>query len=269
MLLILGLLVVGIFTGMLAGIFGIGGGTLFTPVLFLMFTSIGVEQPVAWTIGTSLFCTFAAALSSSLQQAKHKNSFTSAGLQIGLLGAGGVYLGKMVSTSTFYTEEVFVSVFALLLVFVAYLFYRRGKSTHVIESSSEPVPLNRSAIVGLGGGFVAALAGVGGGVVIVPSLNLGFRMNIAKAVSISSLAVLIISLSGWLQFALFSGTAQGATNYVIGFVDFGTALPLIIGAFAGGFLGVSAGQKIPQNKRQVAFSVLALIVAGIMIYKII
>lgn len=269
MILIIGLITVGIFTGIIAGLFGIGGGVLFTPILFFVFNTAGVEQPVAWTIGTSLFCTFTAALSSSIQQGKQKNSYLSEGIRVGLFGAIGVYFGKLLSTSQYYTEEVFVIIFACLLLIVSYMFYRRGQSADNIIRNEDSVLLKKSTITGLGGGFVAAIAGVGGGVVIVPALNLGYKIDIAKAVSISSLAILIISFSGWVQFALESDALAGATRYTVGFVDFGSGLPLILGAFGGGFAGVKFGQRISQNRRQIMFSVLTIIVSALMIYSII
>lgn len=269
MLLVVGLIIVGVFTGILAGTFGIGGGVLFTPILFFVFNTAGIEQPVAWTIGTSLFCTFTAALSSSIQQGKQKNSYLGEGIRVGVFGALGVYFGKLVSTSEYYTEELFVAIFACLLLVVSYMFYKRGQAKNRKTANGKPVKSKESIITGLGGGFVAAIAGVGGGVVIVPALNLGYKINIAKAVSVSSLAILIISLSGWVQFAFESSTVTGATNYTVGFVDFGTGLPLIVGAFAGGFIGVKSAEKLPQDKRQIMFSILTVIVSALMIYSII
>lgn len=260
------LLLIGVFTGILAGVFGIGGGTLFTPILFILFSSVGIEQPVIWTIGTSLFCTFTAALSSSIQQVNQRNSYISEGVKIGLLGAFGVFIGKQITTSRFYTEEIFVLFFALLLLMVSWMFYRRGKGQVETGKNEQPVRFKESLAAGLGSGFVAALAGVGGGIVVVPALNLGYKIDIAKAVSISSLAVLLISLSGWLQFALLSPSNTGATDYTIGYVDFGTGLPLILGAFAGGFIGVKSAKKLPEERRQIAFSVLAVVIAFLMVY---
>lgn len=268
MILIAGLFLIGILTGILAGIFGIGGGILFTPILFFVFNTAGLEQPVAWTIGTSLFCTFTAALSSSMQQRYQKNIYLAEGVKIGLFGALGIWFGKLISTSQFYTEEVFVMIFAFLLLMVARMFYIKGQLKENISVKTKPILFKESIITGFGGGFVAAIAGVGGGVVIVPALNLGYKIDIAKAVSISSLAILLISLSGWLQFAFLSGGVAGATNYTLGYVDFGTGLPLILGAFSGGFLGVMSAEKLSQNKRQVLFSILTMVVAALMIYSI-
>ena len=268
MLIIAVLLIVGVFTGAIAGLFGIGGGVLFTPILFFLFNSAGVEAPVAWTIGTSLFCTFSAALSSSIQQRNQKNFYLKTGLLIGLFGAAGVFFGKLLSTSRYYSEELFVGLFACLLLVVSYMFYRRGRTVKVRSESRHEVSLQKSFVTGLGGGFIAAIAGVGGGVVIVPSLNLLFKINISKALSISSLAILIISLSGWVQFAIDSEAVAGATALTLGYVDFGSGLPLIAGAFSGGFLGVKASGKLSQARRQVLFSILSVIVSALMVYSI-
>jgi uncharacterized membrane protein YfcA len=115
------------------------------------------------------------------------------------------------------------------------------------------------------GGIVASLAGVGGGIVLVPIMNLVYKLKLSKAVSISSLAIVLISLSGWLQFAFFSGSREGLTQVTLGYVDFGSGLPLIIGAFAGGFLGVRINHSLDQQYVQLGFSFLILIIAAMMI----
>jgi len=264
------LLVLGIFSGMVAGFLGVGGGIIFTPILFYVFGISGIEDPVAWTIGTSLFCTFTAALSSSIQQRKHKNSFLLEGIKVGLFGAVGVYFGKLIATSDFYTETVFVIFFTILLLFVAVMFYKRGKQLNVITAADDKITVRKSVFTGGFGGFIAALAGVGGGVVVVPVLNLYYKIKLTKAVSVSSLVVLIISLSGWLQFAFLATPQEAATSsWAIGYVDFGTAFPLIIGAFFGGFAGVRLGKLVGRSVTQYGFSVLIIVVAVVMISRII
>lgn len=259
------LLLGGIVAGILAGLFGIGGGILFTPILFLLFTSAGLENPTPWTIATALFCTFIASISSSLQQRNERNFFWKEGVLVGFLGSLGIYIGKITVTSPYYTKDVFVSLFSILLVMVAILFYRRSRTDVRLQTISSTFGVIKATIAGVFGGIVASLAGVGGGIVLVPIMNLGYKLRLSKAVSISSLAIVLISLSGWIQYAFFTGHYDGLTAYTIGYVDFGSGLPLIIGAFGGGFLGVRINHRLDQKKIQIGFSVLILIIAASMI----
>lgn len=267
-MLLLLLILCGILAGIIAGLFGLGGGILFTPILYFIFTSYSLADPATWAIGTSLFCTFTASVSSSVQQRKHRNFYWKEGVIVGLLGSFGVYFGKKMVLSDFYTEQVFVAVFSILLLVVALLFYRKSKGDVVKHTGSEKTGFLKFSATGGFGGFVAALAGVGGGIVMVPVMNLLLKLKMTKAVSISSLAIVFISLSGWLQFAFFAGSPDGITGYRLGYVDFGTGLPLILGAFAGGFMGVWIGKRIPQKFVQLGFSALIASIAILMIRSI-
>ncbi len=263
------LVVLGILAGVLAGFFGIGGGVLFTPIFFLIFSASGMENPVPWTIGTSLFCTFIAAVSSSFQQLRQHNLYLGQGMKVGILGAVGVYLGKLIVMSSYYTEVIFVIFFASLLLVVAVLFYRRGSGKVVIDDNPDKIGWNKSVLTGGIGGLVAALAGIGGGSVMVPIMNLWYRIGLTRAVSVSSLAIVVISLSGWLQFAFFADGIDSLTAFTVGTVDFGTAFPVIIGAFAGGIAGARLNEKVNDKSVQIGFSLLVLAVAAIMIYGVI
>lgn len=253
------LLLLGIVAGTLAGLFGIGGGILFTPILFLLFNDAGLSDPVLWTIGSSLFCTLIASIGSSIRQFRQDNFFWSEGLKVGLLGTIGVILGKWVVTSGYYTEEEFVIFFSLLFIYVAFMFFRRGKlSDSEIEVDRGIVRLKEAAVTGGAGGFVAALAGIGGGAVMVPVLNLYYRKAIQKTVSISSLAIVFISLSGVIQLALIEAPGQSLSGHALGVVDFGTALPLAVGGLAGGFIGAFINLKADRRYLQFGFALLAI-----------
>lgn len=259
LLILLGL---GVIAGIIAGIFGLGGGILFTPILFVVFSDAGVEHPVVLTIGSSLFCTFIAAVGSSLRQFGQHNFYWSEGLKVGLFGVAGVTVGKFVVTSSFYSQEIFATLFSLLLVYVAYLFFRRGRQKqHELYFNEATVSWKHAGVSGGIGGFVALLAGIGGGGVMVPILNLYYKQPFKKVVSISSLAIVFISLSGWMQLA-FTEAPQSLTNFTLGSVDFGAALPLALGGLGGGFLGALLNLKINRTYLQFGFAVLAVIMSA-------
>ena len=107
------LVFIGLIAGLVAGLMGVGGGIIFTPVLYFLFEEAGVEQPVLWTIGSGLFCTFIAALGGTVRQYIQKNFFLKEGILLGVLGMTGVYLGKLVITSSYYNREQFAIFFSL------------------------------------------------------------------------------------------------------------------------------------------------------------
>ncbi|MFU8811731.1 MAG: sulfite exporter TauE/SafE family protein [Balneolaceae bacterium] len=260
------LLIIGMATGVLAGLFGIGGGIIYTPVLFFVFSGSGVASPLLWTIGTSLFCNFAASSSSTIQQIRLQNNHFRVGLWVGIIGIIGVYGGSFITTAAFYTEGVFVAVFVVLLLYISALFFHRSRTENGGTERTAPPKLYEMAAAGTGGGLVAALAGLGGGIIVVPILNLLFKLPISKVVSISSAAVSVISLSGWLRFSLMSSVQEGLTTWSIGYVDFGTGFPLILGAFAGGFAGATISRHVQQEKLQRWFSLFVLVIAAVLIW---
>ncbi len=259
---ILILLFLGIIAGIVAGLFGLGGGILFTPILFIVFSDAGIENPVVLTIGSSLFCTFIAAFGSSVRQFQQQNFYWWDGIKVGVMGAGGVYLGKLVITSPYYSQQEFVIFFSLLLSYVAYMFYRRGSRRQKdIEQSDVPITFSQSFATGGLGGFVAALAGIGGGGVMVPLMNLLFKKSFIRSVSISSLAIVLISLSGWIQLGYTGNDIGTLTEFHWGYVDFGAAFPLAVGGLLGGFFGALFNLKIGRRYLQYAFSILAIVMA--------
>lgn len=261
------LLLLGIFTGIIAGLFGLGGGILFTPILFTLFQSQAMPNPAAWTIGTSLFCNFIAAGSSSIQQFKKKNIFWKQGIKVGLFGIAGVFIGREVVLSPFYTETLFVLFFTFLLLIAAVSYFRRGKSRERQALNTQPINYKEATVTGGIAGIVAATAGLGGGIVIVPILNLFYKTSIGRAVSISSFAIVVISFSGWIQYAL--ATPESSANAIssIGYIDFGAALPMVIGAFIGGIFGVNLNHKINRTVLEYGFSLTVIVVVFYMFAK--
>jgi len=243
------LLACGLLAGLLAGGFGIGGGVLFSPLLLVVFTVAEVPDAVSWTIGTSLFCTFVASLGSVYQQWRFRNCFWRESIWIGGFGTAGMYAGKQMVTSGHYTALHFVLLFGLLVLGAGLLRYRQQGSRRpaAVPATRRLGALHASA-AGTVAGLIAALTGLGGGIIIVPMLNLIYRQSLVKAVSISSFCIVLISLAGWLQFAFLANMPINTGALKIGFVDLGAAFPIIAGAFIGGLLGVRLGWRLLKGR---------------------
>lgn len=257
------LLIIGLIAGLIAGLMGVGGGIIFTPVLFFLFEGAGVEQSVQWSVASGLFCTLIAAGSSTVRQYLQNNIFWAEGIKLGVLGALGITLGKLVLTSPYYSREEFVLFFSLILFYAAYMMFQRGKdASKESERSFSKLRLPQLLVTGGFGGFIASLAGVGGGGIMVPIMNLFYKQPFRKAVSVSQLGMVILILAGVIQLALSEVSSSGLTQFTLGFVDFGAAGPLAIGGLIGGFGGAYLNHKINRKYLQWGFAVLAVVMAG-------
>ncbi len=261
------LLIAGILGGLIAGLFGLGGGILFAPVLLFLFQSANVQEPVLWTVGTSLFCNFIAALSSSYKHIQMGNTFISEGLMTGLFGIAGTFLGRFIATSPYYSEREFIIFFSIILFYSVYHFLRNRKPRS-LETATEVHPMRwyHAMLLGLAAGVLATLAGVGGGLVLVPAMTVFLSFGFRKVVSISSMAIVIITLSGWIQLALLTPASSGYSGLDVGFVDLGVAFPLVIGSFFAARYGVRLLGIIRLRTLEIAFSIILLFVAGRMLY---
>ena len=104
--------VLGFFGGVLAGLFGVGGGILFVPTLVLV---LGLTQVHAEA--TSLLAVLPTALVGAWRQYRHGNVDLRAGLLVGLGSIAGVEGGVEIAKAL--PEDVLRRLFAVLMLVVA------------------------------------------------------------------------------------------------------------------------------------------------------
>jgi uncharacterized membrane protein YfcA len=93
------------------------------------------------------------------------------------------------------------------------------------------------------GGAIAATSGLGGGAIIVPLLNVGLKMNIKKAKSIS-LGVIFLTSMAITVYNLLSNPDQ-LVGPGMGYILFPLAIPIAIGVFISTPLGVRMLRRSP------------------------
>ena len=254
------LIVIGVFAGFLSGLLGIGGGLVFIPILFYMFTSQGVANPAVYAVATSLFCVILVSASSTIKHIQQKNFSLKESAWIGGFGAIGTYFGKQITTSDQFSEKEFAVIFAGILLYTAYSFLKSPKKN--VGHSKPPIEVKWSSglLVGGLGGFVAALTGLGGGIVMVPMLNFIYHKPFNQVVSLSSAAIFIISIAAVVQYSFSSLTSTAISSVNLGYVDFGVGLPLAVG----GMLGAGQGAKYAMTVNK---ALLKRIFAGLAIFE--
>ncbi len=190
------LLATGLMAGVLAGLLGVGGGIVIVPVLYHLFTLLGIDESVRMhvTVGTSLATIIPTSILSSRAHRK-RGSLDGAMLKRLVPGVvAGVIIGSI--ASGFLSGQVLTAVFAgvALLVALNMAFKRDGFAL------ADGLPGTAgTALLGSGIGGVSTLMGIGGGTLSVPILN-ALRVPMHTAVGTGAMLGTLISVPGALAF---------------------------------------------------------------------
>lgn len=258
------LLVAGAVGGFLAGLVGVGGGIIFGPVLFFTYQAAGVTDPVLTplTLGTSLLCTFAASTSGTVGQWRAGAVDGRTSLVVGALAAVAVVLaGRFVATQPWYDKEVFQVVLGVVLLAVVVRMLTKKDRRDTLSTAGAQRQPARLAVIGGAAGTLSALAGIGGGVVLVPAFNGLVRLPLKVAAGTSTAAITIITAVGVATYAVL-GLGEPVPSGALGYVDWRGALALALPAVVTARLGVTAAHRMDVRYVRYSFAAFAAVVAA-------
>jgi hypothetical protein len=256
----------GLVAGYVAGLVGVGGGIIFTPVLLFYFRHLGVAPEVIapLTVGTSLFCTLIAGTASAWFQYRRRSVDTGVALVTGLASVVAFYpMTRFVTTRPWYNEQALALVFSgVLLAVVAQMLLR--KPPPVAPTSPAAVlstgrKAGASGLTGVVAGTLSAAVGVGGGVIMVPAFHNQLHLPMAHATGTSSAAIVLISLVGLASYATAAGGVPLPAS-AVGYVDAFHALLLALPAVVTARYGVRTAHRIDQNRLRWSFALVAVLV---------
>lgn len=110
-------------------------------------------------------------------------------------------------------------------------------------------------LIGIAAGILGGLVGIGGGIIIVPSLVffLGFSQKMAQGTSLGIL-LLPIGILGVLQF------------YKAGYVDVKSVLLVSLGFLAGSYFGSRIALNLSQDTVRKIFAIMLIIISIKMLF---
>lgn len=262
-------LIIGALAGFAAGLFGVGGGTIIVPLLFIVFTQMGYnpDNIMHLALGTSLTTIIVTSISSLMAHNKKgavmwpvfKN--LAPGLAIGcFLGAGiagqisGIYL------------QLIVGVF---LLWVAYKMFTDGKKR--VDNNANPINMtlpSKPKQLAAGGviGVASAIFGIGGGSLTVPYLT-RYGVVMQKAVGTSAACGLPIAIAGALGFMIFGMQQQINVPNTIGFVHIYAFLGISIMSFFTAKLGAKVAHILSPQLLKKCFALLLTVVGCYFLFK--
>ncbi len=255
--LVAALLAGGFITGILAGLFGVGGGGILVPILYELFGFLGVptEHRMHLSVGTSL----AIIIPTSLRSFRSHYTRGAVDMQVlkdlGPAVAAGVIAGIVIAAVS--SGEVLKIVFIASSLFMAAKLFVGGDRWNLGQSLPGN-PLN--VLVGFGTGIISTLIGIGGGVYISSYMTL-FGRAIHQAVATSAGFGPIIALPAAVGYMWAGWGAVGLPPGSLGYVSLlGLAIVAPASVLAAP-IGVRIAHGISKRKLEIAFGIFMLLIA--------
>ncbi len=252
------LLAAGAVIGVLAGLFGIGGGAISVPVFYQLFGSLGLDDSVRMplAVGTSL----AVIIPTSLVSARaHLARGT---VETGVLRLWiapvllGVALGALVARVA--DPWVFKVVFVLVAAVNAAKLLFGGAGWRLRDGLPGPWPLRAYGLVT---GFLSALMGIGGGAITNLILTL-HGVSIHRAVSTGAGAGVLIALPATLGYVYAGWGKEGLPLDATGYVSWLTVAATIPTTLLTARWGVALAHRLSRQALETAFGVFLLLVSA-------
>ena len=254
----------GAIVGLILALTGAGGGILAVPLLvFGLHLTVQQAAPVGLiAVGA------AAALGAALGLREGIVRYRAAAM-IGVTGMliapVGLHLARLIPPGPLLIG------FSIVLAWVAARMFRRATWADTSQATRANVPCARSrhsgrliwtwpcawamAATGAVSGMLSGLLGVGGGFVIVPSLDRYTDLG-AKSILATSLAVIALVSIGGVSAAAWQGT-----------VEWPVALPFALGAVAALIVGRSIATNIAGARLQQSFAVISGLVSVLLLLR--
>ncbi len=253
-------MLIGSVAGLIAGLFGLGGGVLIVPALAWLYSAyqFPAEMVMIMAVATSLATIVFTALSAiythhRLQAIKWTYVFR---LTPGvLLGAG---IGSWLADYLAAEELKRLFIIYLLFVGIRMAFPSQQKKRNNINKHGPDYCMG--GVIG----FVSSLLGIGGGTITVPYLLLR-QLQMKNAVAVSSVCGLPIAISSTVSYMLLGWNVELLPKWSLGYIYLPALTGIILCSTLTAPLGAKLANKLPAKQVKRYFSVVLFLIAFKMI----
>ena len=251
------LIAAGGLAGFLAGVFGVGGGTVVVPVLYEVFVMLGVPDELRMPLcaGTSLALIIPTSIASFTSHRK-TNAVNFDLLRLWTVPIiagviGGAVLARYAPAAVFKTMFVLVA----LLTAVRLVFRDR------MPTLGQDVPRHLRVPYGLTIGLSASLIGIGGG--ILSNMIMTFHGRaMHESVATSAGVGVMVSIPGALGYMATGWDRMGLPPFSVGFVSIAAVLALTPTSFLAARLGARAAHHVSRRRLELCFATYLIMICA-------
>ncbi len=252
----------GLVAGVLAGLLGVGGGIVVVPVLYHLFSYLGIDPSVRMhlAVGTSLATIIPTSIR-SVRAHMHRGGFDP---ELFRAWAPAVFAGSVFGTwlATLADFSVLTSVFGIVGVLVALQMGFGNPDWRLATSLPRgPASLGFPVLIG----SISAMMGIGGGTLSVPALTL-FGAPMHRAVGTAAGFGLVISIPATIGFAIGGWNMPGLAAFSLGYVNVLGLLLIVPMTLLTVPLGAHLAHILSQHRLRQLFAIFLGITAGRMLW---
>ena len=250
------LLAAGALVGFLAGLFGVGGGTVVVPILYQVFVWFSVPDDIRMPLcaGTSLALIIPTSIASFTT---HRRA---ASIDVALLKKWivPVVAGVLFGAAAARYAPAFL--FKLTFVVIALATAARLIFPERLPRFGHDLPKRFVAPYGLIIGASASLIGIGGGLLSNMVMSLHGRA-IHQAVATSSGVGVMVSLPGAVGYMAAGWDKVGLPPFSIGFISIAAVLLLMPASLITARIGARLAHSVSKHRLELAFAVYLILVS--------
>lgn len=236
----------GLVVGFSSAALGIGGGITMVPALILLF-KLDIKKAIGISLVTIVPVALVGAVTYFILESSYVRIFVAL-----LIIVGSVIGAKYgATTANKISSNILSKIFSVLLLLIGLKLVGVIDIPIVSDSNSTFYPL--LVVLGLIAGLSSAMFGIGGGVIMVPLLNLFFGLTIHESIATSLTVIIPTTIAG----AIFHNKLNGISKSEIKF--------LIPTALVGAVVGALTTSNLPSATLKIIFG-LFLVLCSFIIF---
>ena len=259
---LLALAVAGLFAGLAAGLFGIGGGVVIVPVLFFLLDSLGYrETAMHVAVSTSLATIILTSVRSVM--AHHKRGAVD--WQIMRAWSPWIVLGSVLGIllAGYVSRQVMLAIFGTVLILFAAQFYFGRPGWKLAPQMPGGLP---RAGIGTFNGALSSIMGIGGGTLGVTLMTL-CAMPMHRAVATAAGWGVAIGLPGAIAAMIVGWGREGLPPFSAGFVNLPAFALISVFTVLMAPVGAALAHRLPADNLRKLFGLLLALVAVRMVWQ--
>ena len=236
------LILLGLLSGMVSVIAGIGGGVFFVSIMTLLFFI-----PINIAIDTSTFVILFSSLAGFIAYLRQKRTSVKLSLFFSAFSIIGSILATILFSVISIDNSMLKFLFAVTMLIAGFnMIYKATKAkngadkqevNHIefsLNNEEHKISFKKSIPLFILAGFTANLLGIGGGIINTPSLNIVLSFPIHNSTAISTSII------------FFTAIYNTIIKSLIGQIDYLIGVLIAIGSILGSIIGAKISKKMPK-----------------------